>query len=167
MNLLVFSDSHGARDLMKKVVERQLCLPRRERPEYILFLGDGVRDLSAVEEVACEIPILAVRGNCDTLLTRYTPDIRMPVFADRRVMMMHGHHFSVKSGLETAMAHAASKEADLLLFGHTHRPFCEQFEAGENASKPLTVFNPGSIDEGSFGVIHISPNGIFCSHGSV
>ena len=173
INLLVFSDSHGDLRRMQTAVARQLALPSAERPHYILFLGDGVRDFERLEAVdSLGASLLAVRGNCDALGVQSTPELRIPTFANVRAVMMHGHRFSVKEGLERAVNFSVSNQADLLLFGHTHRPFFERFEKGDRVGgvsleKPLTLLNPGSIREGSFGVLQLSEKGIFGSHGTV
>lgn len=173
MNLLIFSDSHGSQREMLAAIERQHALPLCERPDYILFLGDGLRDFEAVESLALPgVSFLSVKGNCDAFGAQDTPESRMPVIADYRVIMMHGHRFFVKSGLEKAVEFAAEKQTDVLLFGHTHTPFFKRYEKGETVygvslEKPLALLNPGSIREGSFGVLKLSEKGVFASHGTI
>lgn len=173
MNLLVFSDSHGNIRNIQIAVARQLALPLRERPHYILFLGDGVMDFERLESFELfGASLLAVKGNCDAIGAQDTPELRIPTFANYRAVMMHGHRFFVKSGLGRAVEFAVGNHADVVFFGHTHRPFFERFEAGERVygvspEKPLVLFNPGSIREGSFGVVALSEQGIFCSHGRI
>ena len=174
MNLLVFSDAHGNSSKMKTAVARQLMLPFGERPDYILFLGDGIGafdELDAFELLGASL--LAVKGNCDSIGASDIPELRIPTFANYRTVMTHGHRFSVKSGLEELVSFGVQNRADLVLFGHTHRPVCHTFDAGEQVygvspERPLVLFNPGSIGyEGSFGTVKLSRNGIFCSHGWV
>ena len=171
MNLLIFSDSHGSRRAIERILSRQWALPMSQRPEYILFLGDGLVDLEGLELPAA-VSTLAVSGNCDGFSSYGEPELRIPVFANQRTVMMHGHRFSVKSGLDKAVAFAVAQNADILLFGHTHQPFAEQYEAGDVAygvclSKPLLLLNPGSLREGSFGLVSITEKGIFSSHGEI
>ena len=173
INLLVFSDSHGDLRRMQTAVARQMALPQTERPHYILFLGDGVRDFERLEGGdLLGASLLAVKGNCDAFGVQSTPELRMPIFANTRAVMMHGHRFSVKEDLERAVGFAVSNQADLLLFGHTHRPFFERLEKGDRVcgvslEKSLTLLNSGSIREGSFGVLQLSEKGIFGAHGTV
>lgn len=173
MNLLVFSDSHGSRREMLTAIERQRALPLCERPEYILFLGDGLRDFDSVEDLDLPgVSLLSVKGNCDAFGAQDTPESRMPVIANYRVIMTHGHRLSVKAGLGRAVAFAAEKQADILLFGHTHNPLFKRYEKDETAygvslKKPLVLFNPGSVREGSFGSLKLSEKGVFASFGTI
>ncbi len=171
MNLLIFSDSHGNFRAIDKAIALQDALPASQRPDYILFLGDGLTDLGRLT-IPSGTPLLAVSGNCDGFSPEGEPELRVPVFANKRTVMMHGHRFSVKYGPEGAVSLAVAENADILLFGHTHQPLAEQYEAGEMAygvrlSKPLLIFNPGSIREGSFGSISVTDKGIFATHGHV
>ena len=71
--------------------------------------------------------------------------------------MSHGHIWGVKGGYGAAIVAAQKCDAHILLFGHTHVPYCEQLETG------LWVMNPGSIrDSGNYGVIDLSDSRILC-----
>jgi predicted phosphodiesterase len=129
-----------------------------------MFLGDGLSDLFRCD--TGEVPVYEVRGNCDVLSIfdlSPAPEERIIILGGVCIMMMHGHAWSAKSGIEKAAAHAAEKGADILLFGHTHRRYEEYFAAGETVGgtelkKPLRIFNPGAAGgsgEASFGVIEI------------
>ena len=171
MNLLIVSDSHGNFRAIDRAIALQDALPASQRPDYILFLGDGLSDLDRLT-IPVGTSLLAVSGNCDGFSTEGEPELRMPVFANKRTVMMHGHRFSVKYGVGRAVAFAVAQNADILLYGHTHQPLAEQYGAGDVAygirlSKPLLVFNPGSIREGSFGIVSITEQGIFATHGAL
>lgn len=171
MNLLIFSDSHGNLRAMEKAVALQAALPLAQRPDFILFLGDGLADFNRLD-IPAGVSSLAVSGNCDGFSIYSEPELRVPVLADKRTVMTHGHRFSVKGGLERAVAFAVAEKADILLFGHTHVPFAEQYEAGSVVCgvclpKPLLLFNPGSIREGSFGSVSITEKGILASCGRI
>ena len=150
MRLIVTSDSHGAADRLVRAAENQ--------PEaaVLIFLGDGEADLDALRRAVPNLKRIAVSGNCDS---RYTdlPETELMTFAGTRVMMTHGHRFSVKSGLDGLLAAAKKCRADIALFGHTHTPY-SGYEGG------VRLFNPGSVREGSYGVIDRTPAGLFCFH---
>lgn len=173
MNLLVLSDSHRNRQGIKRSVWVQMVLPASQRPDYILFFGDGLDGFEELSRYDLKgASLLAVRGNCDFFASQDTPDLREVVFANYRAVMMHGHKFSVKDGLDRAVAYAAQCGADLLLFGHTHEPFSRCYDAGETVGgvtieKPLIAFNPGAVECGSFGVVTLSEKGILTSHGKI
>lgn len=172
MTLLVLSDSHGRPDRMEEVI-------RRVRPDGILFAGDGLRDLSRVEIPA---PLWAVAGNCDWLTSPVIVDgnVLEPNTEELisvegvRILLMHGHLRDVKSGPARAIYRALELEADILVYGHTHLPveYCLRPDDPRLAfelTKPLTVFNPGSLGDrdGSFGTITIRRGQILCGHGTV
>ena len=58
MKLLVFSDSHGNIEHMRRAVEQ-------EHPDQILHLGDVMRDAVELSRAYPNIPLELVPGNCD------------------------------------------------------------------------------------------------------
>ena len=128
MDILVLSDTHGARRAILGVLEQI-----NFRPVAILFLGDCVRDLEVLDddERYRDIPRYAVAGNCDASIVFPTlePTERTLCLGGYRIVMMHGHTFGVKSSLVSAMAHAMQEDADLLLYGHTHEPYAAMVAA--------------------------------------
>ncbi len=169
-SLLILSDSHGRADRVREAVSR--C----RGVERILFLGDGLRDL-AVLDAADESKVLAVRGNCDgfSFFADDLPEERFLPQGAYHILMMHGHTHGVKSGWGRAVAYAAARGADVLLFGHTHEAISVYLPEGTTVGetvlvRPMHVFNPGSIgaprgDAPSFGRIDLRTDGIVCSHG--
>ena len=167
MELLIVSDSHGCVENIQSALERQL-----KTPDAVLFLGDGARDLDRL--FLCDIPLWAVRGNCDW----YSSDLadkteRLLYFEGHTVLICHGHEWGVKGGLGALIAHAADVGADIVLFGHTHVPTLATIAAGETVgktvlSRPMYLFNPGSIGyEGSFGVLTLKGENVLLSHGKL
>ena len=77
-----------------------------------------------------------------------------------RVFACHGHKYGVKSSELSLWLRAKEKEVDLALFGHTHNPY-------ERCYEGVRLFNPGSIGQGSYGVIYVEKKGIVASHGRV
>ena len=170
ISFLVLSDTHGRADRVREVACRTRGVDR------ILFLGDGLRDLSVLAPED-EAGLLAVKGNCDgfSIFADGLPEERFFPTHTYHILMMHGHTHGVKSGWERAAAYAASRGADVLLFGHTHEPLSLYLPEGTTVgdvvlSRPLHVFNPGSLglprgDAPSFGRIDLCAQGIVCSHG--
>ena len=162
MEILILSDSHGRVDNIREVVER--CKGAKE----VIFLGDGLRDIDAawLDDAIC------VRGNCDMFLADDCPAERILRFGEYTVMITHGHAYSVKSGFERAAAAAAQRGADMLAFGHTHTRtdilLPEGSEIGGTLlTKPLRVFNPGALKDGSFGVLTLRDGVPLTSVGSI
>ena len=162
MVILVFSDSHGRADKLRAAAEK--CVGARE----MLFLGDGLRDI----ETAWLDGAICVRGNCDMFGADDCPTERILHFGEYTVMMTHGHLLSVKSNIEKAARAAAERGADMLIFGHTHKRCDAYLPAGQvvdgfTLERPLRLFNPGSIKEGSVGVLTLRDGVPLTSFGDV
>ncbi|MBQ8388769.1 MAG: metallophosphoesterase [Clostridia bacterium] len=152
MNILIFSDSHGRGELIGEVLARQIT-----PPDAVIFLGDGLRDLDRVDTGAAEL--YCVRGNCDFAAFGEEEE-QTVILGGKRIFMTHGHLYGVKSGYGLAIAHAISRGADILLFGHTHEPYLQRIEKGSEVGgrileRELYVFNPGSLRDGRFGTMTV------------
>lgn len=173
MKLLVLSDTHGRRDRVESV------LTLHSDADAVLFLGDGLRETVSL----CEdrgLRLESVRGNCDFFGffgVNTVPEEQMLSFGAYTVLMMHGHTRDVKSGTDRAIACAAQREAELLLYGHTHVRRESYLPVGTEVGdlilkKPLWVFNPGSLGNPcggppSYGLIQIRGRDLLLSHGSL
>lgn len=170
MELLIFSDSHGRVENIQAAIERQV-----KSPDAILFLGDGARDLDRLFLI--DTPLWAVRGNCDWASSDFADKTeRILYLGGHTILLCHGHEWGVKGGLGGLIAHAADVGADIVLFGHTHKPTIEIIAAGEQIgktklSRPMYLFNPGSIGynedgEGySFGTLTLKGENVLFGHG--
>ena len=148
MRILVLSDSHGCVEPMEQCVERV-------QPQVILHLGDCVRDAQRLEERYPQIPLLGVPGNCD--YGGLDQPERLTELGGVRILMMHGHTRGVKSSAMNACYAARECGAQILLFGHTHRPLVDW-------DGTLWVMNPGSIrDRRTYGVITLEGGKIDCA----
>ena len=171
MTALVFSDSHGRTSKIIEAFERQI-----KKIDAVIFLGDGLRDISYCE--FGDIPLYCVCGNCD-MFSRFgtvmAEDEMLVTFGGKKIMLTHGHAYSVKSSYTRICMAAAREGADIVMFGHTHIPHSEYLPEGECKygtvlPKPLYLFNPGSIGgyDGSFGVLEIDRRGnVILSFGQV
>lgn len=144
MKICVFSDSHGYAANMIEAV-------RLEEPTLCYFLGDGETDLVTLRERFPDLPINAVRGNCDLRSTQ--PLVLCAVVAGVRIWAVHGHQHEVKyddAARELCRA-ALRADADVVLFGHTHRPYLDRHLG-------MLILNPGPIGrvrEPSYGLMTI------------
>ena len=130
MKLCVFSDSHGISDNMLHAVYV-------EEPDAVIFLGDGERDLKPMRRRYPNLPIHAVCGNCDVGFS--LPDKLLLTLEGVRIFAVHGHRHDVKydRGLDYLLRSALHEQADVVLFGHTHVPYCERREG-------VLLLNPGA-----------------------
>lgn len=138
---------------------------RNPNADCILYLGDGIRDLSMLPDTP-RIPILAVRGNCDVGFDGYSYEETV-TFEGSRILLCHGHHYGVKGGSGALLARAKRDGCKIALFGHTHIP-SESYDSETG----IYLFNPGSIgkrDAGacSFGIITLENQSVLLSHGKV
>lgn len=166
MDFLIFSDSHGKRNKIDAVLDRQV-----RPPDAIFFLGDGIGDLSDRER---GIPVFRVRGNCDWRFGQEdVPEEEALCMEGRKIFLCHGHRFGAKSGSTGLLRAALERDADIVLFGHTHSPFLETVPAGTPIGsavlqKPVFLFNPGSIGYGgSFGTLCLTSQTILFAHGTL
>lgn len=147
MKLLVFSDSHGHLAGMESAI-------LQEQPDRIIHLGDHVRDVEKIREKFPRLPIHNVAGNCD--FGTQLPDTDTVEVSGVRIFLTHGHRYYVKSQYLRAIYAAQEQEADVLLFGHTHRAECFR-------EKEMWVMNPGAAGpKGTYGVIEVEQGSIRC-----
>lgn len=147
MKLVVFSDSHGRYSALEAV------LAAHPDAELYIHLGDGYEQATRLRQSHPTLPIVAVRGNCDRLVT--DSDTKLYTVGGKRILCTHGHRFGVKQGLAALRQEARRQNADLVLFGHTHRPFCEETEG-------ILYLNPGSAGSTSgikFALVEIDETG--------
>ena len=170
MELLIFSDSHGRAENIQCALSRQV-----KAPDAVLFLGDGARDLDRI--FLCDVPLWAVRGNCDWSSSDFADRTERLLYLEgHTILLCHGHEWGVKGGLGALIAHAADVGADIVLFGHTHKPTLETVAAGTQIgktvlSRPMYLFNPGSIgynedgDGYSFGTLTLRGDTVLFGNG--
>jgi putative phosphoesterase len=166
MTLLIVSDTHGRVDRLERLFEMH------SRADALIFLGDGLSDLDRAGVRNYPFTVFSVRGNCDGIsggLTALRAKDEMTFnFDGVSFYAIHGHTKSVKSTLTNAIYAAEEKGADVLLFGHTHEPVDTYITQGEyNLSKPLHIFNPGSLANYSYGLCIIQDGEFLFSHGTL
>lgn len=169
MKFIVISDSHGRYERITRVMDMH------RDADALIFLGDGISDLERAQAYTRGMTVFAVRGNCDSFspVLRDAPENELLLnFEGYRLFLLHGHTRGVKYSLSNAVCAAAEREADILLFGHTHEPIEKYMPEDDSClrSKPLRVFNPGSLGASCdgyahFGIIDIRQNGVLLSHG--
>ena len=156
MNILVVSDTHGNQGAMREAISRQGPF------DCLIHLGDGVKDGIAVAG-ELDIPFHGVCGNEDFGVA--APETLRLVLGSWTFFLMHGHQLDVNAyqshqvweGHLAAMADLArKKEAQVYLFGHTHRPLLTEVNG-------TVIGNPGDQYIGSamppsFAFIELTPD---------
>jgi putative phosphoesterase len=101
--------------------------------DLVIHLGDFT-EVTLVSELRRLAPLCAIHGNNDSEEVR-------SIFPDKKRLEVNGHVLQLihgDKGARTALAAARNVcDAEVVLFGHSHRPCCEN-EAG------ILLFNPGS-----------------------
>ena len=129
--LVVVSDSHGNPAALRRAIA---SVPDANA---VFFLGDGIRDLLQVREEFPGLRFYPVAGNCD--FQRSYPTEGLVPFEGRLIFYTHGHLYGVALGPEQLQLTGENRGADIVLFGHTHRPLIVPGERDWPAA-----LNPGS-----------------------
>ena len=133
--VIALSDSHGDKAALRAAVEQAL----RVGPVYAAaFLGDGLSDFAAVQPLLMEAGALchAVRGNNDW---GSREELAVSFLVNGvRFYACHGHEWHVKYGLDRLYYAAMECQAQVALYGHTHRPQID-LERG------MYLINPGAV----------------------
>ena len=124
------------------------------QPDQIIHLGDLLEDAEELTYAYPNIPVCMVPGNCDGWTMQ--PLKRQITLCGKQILLSHGHFWNVKRNYHAAIAEARACGVHVLLFGHTHVPYCEQLE------DDLWVMNPGPASV-SYGLILLDNSGISCS----
>lgn len=133
MRIGVISDTHGR--LRPEVFERFRGV------DHILHAGD-IGPAALLAELEAIAPVTAVWGNTDGFDVRaVVPETAELDLAGRRVIVLHGHQLGSP---KPATLRAAHPDADVIVYGHTHRPL-----AVRDGS---LVVNPGSAGAARFGI---------------
>ena len=140
MKILVFSDSHNH---CEKMIDITKNLKSKTTLNYIIHLGDLVRDAKYLREMFPDIPVLYVPGNCD-----YSYDMKEQEketeIGGKRFFILHGHTRGVKISLDSLKTVAEQKKYDIILYGHTHIP-------REDYHEGTYIICPGSISRDQSG----------------
>lgn len=148
MRILVLSDSHRHNfNLFSAITEEPAA-------EVVYFLGDGANEFEEAQLIyGKEQAFIGVRGNCDSFTSLPERDIR--TIGGKKILATHGYLQNVKFGLTDLQLEAVSEKCDIVLYGHTHIPL-NTYKDG------IYYFNPGSLRDGCYGVVDITPNGVIC-----
>jgi putative phosphoesterase len=149
--ILVLADTHGDTALVETIIRAF-----GPRCGALVFCGDGAADIASLMPRAREVvPALAalVRGNGDedffsthgAVGSKEAARVFSVTFPGRIVFSAaghivfaaHGHRYSVDYSPEQIARVAEQFGADIVLHGHTHRPF-------KSSSIAPLVINPGS-----------------------
>ena len=150
MKILIVSDTHRYINDFENVISKVAPI------DLVVHCGDSEGSEETFERIAgCPVEIVA--GNND-----FFSDLEREkefMIGRYKVWLVHGHRYYVTIEGKTLRSEARRRNADIVMFGHTHRPLVE-------INPDLMVINPGSLSyprqEGrrrSFIIMDIDKNG--------
>ena len=149
MKILIVSDTHGRHSAFDK------ALKEAGKIDALVHLGDTEGGEDYIEAV-CGCPAYVLAGNNDF----FSDNLREMevVFGTKKAFMTHGHYYYVSLGPEQIIEEGKMRNADIVMFGHTHKPFLEMIDG-------MIVLNPGSLSyprqegrKGSYIMMEIEPD---------
>jgi len=148
VRILVVGDTHGRISPVLREI-------KQFRFDYMLFTGDFIADAGNIAKKT-GIKYKGVRGNCDPKTGSEEQVIEMD---GKRFYMIHGHQYAVKKSCDLLWQRGMDIGADIVVFGHTHKAYCEKRNG-------LWMINPGSpsyprASVSTYAVININEGKIF------
>jgi len=146
MNILVLSDTHSNVSVALKVIRRHGNF------DCFFHLGDTYRDAQQIHS-STGLAMHAVSGNMDD--QRVGPLTEVFELGGHRLLLTHGDQFGVHRSLIGLNLAAEEAGANIVCFGHTHRPLNGSVGARR-------FFNPGSLrgESGTYGILVLDASGV-------
>ncbi len=128
MKIIVLGDTHRYTSSIDAIGDLLI------EADLVIHTGDNYEDLIYIQNQYNPAAI-GVKGNCD-----WERDIvreRLEIIGGKRIYIVHGHRHGVKNGLGGIFYIGKEKEADMVIFGHSHMPLYLEEEG-------MILLNPGS-----------------------
>ena len=133
MKILIVSDTHRRDGNLLEVIEKTAPF------DMMIHLGDTEGSEAYfkdwIKNDLCVVHV--VRGNNDFF--SHTEAEKEISIGKYRACLCHGHMYGVSLGPENIKEEARSRKVNIVMFGHTHKPYLEYCSDG------LVVLNPGSL----------------------
>ncbi len=155
MKIVVFSDTHGLTSSAEKIVDSNTDA------DLFIFLGDGENDYNYVSRKNPQKNFLAVSGNCD--YSASLPEVGEFFLKGKKIVYTHGHRYNVRSSVDVLYYLAKEREADIVLFGHTHQRFYSVID-GIHFLNPGSAALPRDGSGKSYAVIDLTDKGVDIRH---
>ena len=129
MKILIVSDTHRKHENLRHVLTWVAPV------DLMIHLGDAEGHEEEIAQMA-GCPLEIVSGNND-FFSQLEKERELQI-GRYRVLITHGHYYYVSTGIADIKREAEARSFDIVMFGHTHRPFIDH-------GKNLITLNPGSI----------------------
>ena len=129
MREMIVRDTHGRHNGLDRALQEAGDI------DMLIHLGDVEGGEEYIDTVVdCEKHI--VRGNNDFFSD--LPREEEFYIGKYKIFITHGHSYYVSLDPEYIREEGKARKADIVMFGHTHRPFFEEMDE-------IIVLNPGSL----------------------
>ena len=150
MRVLIVSDTHGRHGGLDRALQEAGNI------DMLIHLGDVEGGETYIDAVAdCEKHI--IRGNNDFFSE--LPREEEFYIGSHKVFITHGHAYYVSLDPEYIREEGKARGAEIVMFGHKHRPFFED-------DNGIIVLNPGSLSfprqegrKGSYMILEMDEDG--------
>lgn len=129
MKILIVSDTHHRNENYLRALEEA------GKVDLVIHLGDIEGSEYLIQEAA-GCPVEMVCGNNDFFSE--LPSEKTLQIGGYRVMITHGHRYYIGMGNEMLKEEAMARGADIVMYGHTHKPVID-------TEDDIIAINPGSL----------------------
>lgn len=129
MKILIVSDSHGRTNYLEKVMNKIGTI------DLLIHLGDIEGSEDYIEAIS-DCDVIMISGNNDYFASLERE--KLIEVGKYKIFLTHGHMYQVNFGTEMIKGKARELGAQIVMFGHTHRPLIDT--VGD-----VIAINPGSI----------------------
>ena len=129
MRVLIVSDTHKSHRNLERVLEKETGI------DMMIHLGD-VEGAEDYIEALAGCPVHMGGGNNDFFSD--LPREEEFQIGKKHIFITHGHYYCVALNEERLKEEARGRGADVVMYGHTHRPSLTEED-------DLVTLNPGSI----------------------
>lgn len=129
MKILIVSDTHGKDEYLFNTLQKVSPI------DLLIHLGDIGGHEDYINSIS-QCPVEMVSGNCD--IFNGLPKEKMILIGKYKVMLTHGNMYDVRNGTYKIKEAARSRQANIVMFGHTHVPLIDLKE-------DIWAINPGSL----------------------
>ena len=129
MRVLIVSDTHGRHNGLDRALQEAGDI------DMLIHLGDVEGGEEYIDTVVdCENDIVTGNNHFFSDLPREEEFY----IGKYKIFITHGHSYYVSLDPEYIREEGKARKADIVMFGHTHRPFFEEMDE-------IIVLNPGSL----------------------
>jgi putative phosphoesterase len=129
MKVLIVSDTHGKDEHLYKTIQKVSPI------DLMIHLGDYGGNEEYIKSIA-PCPVEMISGNNDVF--NELPKEKVIEIGNYTVLLTHGNRYGVYFNTHQIKEAAKKKQADIVMFGHTHVPRID-------LEGSVWAINPGSI----------------------